>query len=311
MKTILVTAGGTGTAWHICETIKRYFTSVKLIVCDINPKRLVPSATLADKFIQVNPINSPEYYDSMLQTIKDNNVDILIPLIDYDFLIFPNDNQDLLREGVLSTAPKLNTCNTLSNKTNLNKFLNKIGVATPKIYNINEIDNSMEYIIKKQVGFGSRGVRRVVGSEIQNVLEDEMIQEICHTPEITVDVVREGDCIHTVCRDRIEVKSGVCTKARVFYDEDIQMIMGNIAAHIEIPTLCCVQFMKNIKNEWSLTDFNLRSGAGTALSAAVGFEAVRAAINIYLNTDNNVKDYLSIISHDEFALRVYKEIVVK
>jgi hypothetical protein len=304
---IMVLGGGTGTSYHICKTIKKYFGFVHLIVCDINPKHLVHASVFADEFITVPPIKDINYEKSMYDLFENRNVNVLIPIIDLDLRIFCCDNEWLIKHNILSTGPKRQTFDTLSNKKVMNKYLTEIGITTPHLYSSNEVYPEKDYYIKDIIGFGSLGVYKAKGSMLKNIDETKVIQELLFRPEITVDVFTQSKKVWTLCRERIEIKSGVSTKIRAFSDENIQKTIEQIASSIELPTVSCIQFMTNEKGQWSLTDFNLRPGAGTAMSDAVGFQSLRAALTVWLNM--GIKNLLQPPNEDKYVVRAYEEFV--
>lgn len=309
----MVLAGGTSTAWHIASVVKEYFAEeIYLIICDINDRCLVHTATLADEYIKVLPIEDKNYYEQMLYIFDKKQVDILVPLIDYDIFMFYRDNDDLIQRHILSTAPEKDTTERLSNKRNMSLFLRECGIITPRIFELSEISLEKEYFVKDEIGFGSRGARRIKGKDIVNLSGKQIIQELCDLPEVTVDVVNSNGKIYSMCRERIEIKLGVCTKAKVFYDEELQKLIELIAKNINLPEICCVQFMKDSLNRWTLIDFNLRSGGGTALSAATGYQAVRAAINMWCGISTNIAQLLpQNFSEKRYVVRTYREVLTK
>jgi hypothetical protein len=306
----MVLAGGTGTAWHICKTIREYYKATHLIVCDINQEYLVHSSIFADEFITILPIANQNYEEYMHGLFIRHHINILIPIIDFDLRIFSCDNERLLANNVLSTAPKKYTFDTLSNKKDMNKFLSKIGIRTPDIYSMDSIDLQKEYYVKDIIGFGSRGAYKTSGKNIGAIKSEKLIQEICYQPEVSSDVFVYNDKIFSICRERIEVKSGVCTKARIFYDHGIQEIITKIANVVELPIVSCIQFMKNNAGDWSLTDFNLRPGAGTAMSAATGFQCVHAALIVWMKTHENIECMFEYPNEDKYVVRAYREIIL-
>ena len=267
MKRIMILAGGTATAWHLVNEIEKYYKNTfEVYICDINPQYLVPSSTKCKEFIQVLPISNEGYYDNIISILKKYNIDILVPLIDFDLEIFSNDNEDLKKLNVKSTAPKKSVVQLLSDKYNMSKWMNEIGINAPKIYEIDDIEHDQEYIIKPKKGFGSRGISKCKGNEINSIDEENyIIQELCSPKEVTVEVFKSEKIFKTICRERIEVKSGVCTKTRIYNDKELNNAVKKIVDNIEFPNSACIQFMLSNDNKWCVTDINLRLGAGTAL----------------------------------------------
>lgn len=309
----LILAGGTSTAWHLVNIIeKHYQRDIEVYVCDINPQYLIPSSKKSKKFIQVSAITSEKYYPSMLKILDENEIDIIIPLIDFDLSIFSKDNKDLELLKIKSTAPKKYVVELLSDKYNMSKWLNSIGVKVPKVYSLNEIENNKEYILKPRKGFGSRGVIKCKGNEIKEKYStDSIIQEVCKPKEITVEVFKTEDTLKTICRERIEVKSGVCTKTRIFRDNELNNIVNKIVSNIEFPVASCIQFMLNEKGEWCVTDINLRLGAGTALSSKVGWQLASASLSYWIGNEKSYDDFFDKLEEEKYVVRVYEEIVMK
>lgn len=315
-RNILISAGGTATAWHLANLIKTEFKEYfNLFVCDINPNYLVPASTLCDKFIQVPPIKSDGYKQTMIHLFKKFNVDIFVPLIDFDVYEFPCDDPLLKEIGVDSTGVHLHSSKKLSNKKILSYFLKENRINVPILYNtlaeIEEADAD-EFLIKPVAGFGSRGIRITsksgAGEYIGN--EDVLIQELCKGPEVTVEVFNSEGVIQSICRERIEVKSGVCTKTRLWFDLELHKIAVKLCNIIKLPIAFCFQVMKNSSGEWAVIDVNPRLGAGTALASACGWSLASAALVRWGKLEKDALKYLDSISGEKFVTRVYKEILM-
>ena len=308
-KKILILSGGTATAWHLSQIIKDKFDKdFTLCIGDVNPQNLIPASTLCDEYYQLPFINDFAYYEYMIELLKEKNIDILVPLIDFDLALFPNDNIDLIKLNIYSTAPKRQLMNISKSKTELSRLLSDNGILVPRIYNQSEIVPKQEYFVKPDSGFGSKNAGILTGENI--IYSNKIIvQDILYQPEVTVEIFKYNNYLSYICRERLETKSGVCTKARFYDDIEVGKIVNRINAFIELPLACCVQFMKNYDNKWCLTDFNMRLGAGTALSSIAGF-GISAAFLSVLAGKNNFKEYLNRISDERIVVRVYNEIVM-
>jgi hypothetical protein len=86
------------------------------------------------------------------------------------------------------------------------------------------------------------------------------------------------------CRERIEVKSGVCTKAKLFSDAALSEIASKIGRTIQQTGAITFQVMK-ISDSWVVTDLNLRTGAGTSMTCSAGFDVVNASYAARSNLD--------------------------
>lgn len=315
MQTVMILSGGTSTAWHIADVLQRHFRShIFLIICDINPKQLVHTSVFADTYIQVPPICDPAYYDHMIRLISEYHVDLIVPLIDDDIFIFSEDNPDLVRMGVRSTAPCRDVIEALSNKENLENTLHRLGISTPITFKrAEDIDPAATYFTKAVIGCGSRGSKLIDGATALKFItkgSGQIVQEVCFAPEITVDVVHDSTMVFTACRERIETKLGVSTKCRVYHDDNVQHMMERVVMALKLPTAFCVQFMHNSSGQLSLTDFNLRSGGGTAISAAAGFDMIRFAAAHWLGLPADPA-WVSTPVQEHYIVRAYQEIITQ
>ena len=314
MIKILITAGGTATAWHICTVIKQYFSNeVELHLCDINPSDLVPATILADKFHVVPPIKTEGYEEYMYSLLQREMIDIIIPLIDYDLEIFCSDNTSLKEIGVISTAPSKAVVNLLSNKKNMYHFLKEHNIPTPKLYDVNRIDVEEKYVLKSDVGFGSSSVRVVRGYEIPSLIKnDDIIQKFCDDEdhfEVTAEVFCHNERVEVFCRERRETKAGVCTKMKPIHDNRITSSIFRLASLLPLPRAFCIQFMYH-NSQWEIIDCNLRLGAGTALSTAIGFQLTRAFIASLLGKEIT-DDLFDVDPSVKSVVRVYDEVVLR
>jgi hypothetical protein len=312
MKKILITAGGTASAYFFCKELRRCMgNSVEIYIVDINEEKLIPSALLADRFFQVPPVKHSDYKHTLLTLIEENGIDLIVPLIDLDLMQFPADDTALAAISSQSTAPLLSVSQLLSDKARLSIALPKVGIPVPDIFELSSVDSGGDYFVKPKIGFGSRGASMMSGEAILRTgLGPEMlIQEICEGPEVTVEVFAHDGRLETICRERIEVKAGVCTKARVFRDDTLHGHIQSIFDAFELPVASCFQFMKNQSGVWCLTDANLRIGAGSALCAAIGWNLPLASMLVWLGRGDEASSLLQFDGNERHVVRVFEEIV--
>lgn len=312
MKKILVTAGGTATAWHISQVVKEHFPDdIELHICDTNEPYLVPAIINAKKVHKVPPVVDDEYSDAIAKIVERERIDIIIPLIPQEAFLFAGDGDFVCQHNIKSAAPFLKTTNLLVDKLNMCKMLSSLGISTPKVYKIGEVDENGLYMIKPRLGFGSTGVEVIKGSGIGDA-SNCIIQEYCHDDnydEVTVEIYNGNIGPRIFSRRRVATKAGVCVKMEPvdstwFYDS-IMKLLNNVSC----PKAFNVQFLWN-KGEWKLFDCNLRLGAGTALSTAMGFQLTRALLAEMIEEPVDV-NWFKLDKDVKAVLRVYQEIVIK
>lgn len=314
MIRLLLLSCGTNACTHVAKILKQKFSDDFYIVgCDINKRWLVPSCEYLDDFIQCPYSSDSSYYSFILKICETKKIDWILPSFDADQFLFSSDNEDLGKLGVKSTgiSQKLSF---YKDKILTNKFLSSVKIPVPRLYAINEIDDCKEYFVKPIHGVGSIGAKNLSGTEIKALADSSefVIQEICSDPEYTLECFNYNGKIYSVCRERIASKSGVCTKTRIFHDENLQKYAERLAKSENLPYIFNMQFMKNSYGKYVCTDLNLRTAGGMALSYAADWDEVSALANIMLGKDENtVIQSVNKRIDEQYVCRRYEETVTK
>ena len=312
MKRILVTAGGTATAWHIAQIINHYYSeAVEIQLCDTNEPYLVPAVVCAKKVHRVPTVKQNNYMEIIGTIVDEEKIDCIIPLIPQEAYLFAADGEFAKSHKVISAAPTMKTVDLLADKMNMFSTLRALEIPTPMVYGMADIDKEKLYLLKPRLGFGSAGVELLTGAEIKREKE-RIIQEYCHDDdydEITVEVYNGKAGLHIFARRRIETKAGVCVKMEQVDDKPFFPYIEKLVNHVACPIAFNVQFLWH-KKQWKLFDCNLRLGAGTALSSAIGFQLTRALI-AELSGEVIDKQWFNVDKDVKSVLRVYQEIIVK
>lgn len=307
---LLILACGANASCHIARTLKESFPGEFYIVgADINPSWLVSAIGYLDEFHTCRPFTAPDYYEEILSLCRERRIDYLLPLFDADQLMFFKGNPDL--QGVESLGIPKCLLGIYSSKEHTNNFLESKGFVVPKRYATCEVDRGKDYFIKPKDGFGGKGTRRASGVEIAKMQDDDiLIEEICTGPEVTLECFNYHGELYAVARERLEAKSGVCTKARVFQNAQLTEVASRLAREVELPFIFNLQFMKNSSGCLAITDVNLRAAGGMGLSYAAGWDEVTALGKIMLGR-KGVCDTVSLQIPEQYVVRSYTDIVTK
>lgn len=309
---LMILSCGTNASYHVCKHIKEnFFEDFYLIGTDTNDSWLVPSISFIDSFYKVPKSEDGDFVNSICEIFDKERPDFILPSFDFDQKLFYNGSDILKKFNVKSLSTSERTLKIYENKLSMNSFLINNGLPTPVIFNFNECDNESEYFVKPCRGVGSIGARILTGKEIKCIDKDSIIiQEICKKPEVTMECFHYGTFFTSICRERIDTKSGVCTKARIFQDDELFEIGKKFSSLLDVPYLFNLQFMKNTENHWVITDVNLRTAGGMSMSCAVGWDAVSALAKIMLGkTQAEICNSFSPIPEDCFVVRSYQDIV--
>lgn len=315
MKKILLLSCGTNACFHFAKIIKEKFNKdFYLIGADINPSYLVPSINYLDKFYKVPYSNKNGYYETVLKILKDEKADYILPSFDIDQKLFYPENKKLLKLNVNSLGSKFDTLNFYRDKKNTFKYLKENNLPVPEIYTAENLKNDNVYFIKPKNGAGSNNCRKISKKEILEIknINDFIIQEVCTPPEITVECFYLNGRISSCARERIETKAGVCSKAKVFKNNILENIAKEFAEKFNPPLFFNLQFMKNSKNDFVITDVNLRLAGATGLSYAAGWDEVSAIANYILKkSEDEIFSSLKLNAPVQYSIRTYCDIITK
>ena len=315
MKRVLILSCGTNSGYHVSKIISsKYKDEFFLIGTDINEQHLVASILYLNKFYKILPSSNPSFYNEVLDIIAKEKVDILIPIYDQEQKIFNKDNKDLIKLGVKTLAPKESVFDVYGNKIKLFEFLKQKKLPVPKTYTIDEINDNKSYFIKPIDGAGSIGSSLLAGKEVRKIndIKKYIIQEVCSNPEITLECFKYNERISSVARERIQAKSGICTKTCICKNNELEEIAKKFSQVIDVPYVFNLQFMKNKDEKFVITDINLRFAGGMALSYKAGWDEASALAEVILGkSEEDIFKNLNLNYEKQWIVRVYDEIITK
>lgn len=313
---IWVGTAGTGAAYGIVRSVRTTFGDrFRLVASDINPAHLVAASAFVDEYIQVPPVADAEFTPRMLSLLETRRAALYIPILDEE-IVWAAAQRDAaaLPVGLDVLAPPAWSAEICFDKLAAAHWLVEHGLPTPATALLASTAwTGAACFVKPRCGRGSVGAR-MVRTEADFSLarlsgEDLVVQELCAGPEITVDVFASASHVRAVARERLEVKAGVCTKARVFDDPALQALATSLARGLQLRGVFCFQVMRSLSTgDWLVTDINPRSGAGTRLTVACGVEVLAAAIAERF--DLEFEPLIPALKKEHFVVRQYVEHVL-
>lgn len=313
-KIVLIGSSGTGNAFSSILALRRNWgNSVKIVSIDTNPRNLVTSSLLSDCFYQVPGNNNPEFKEKVTEICKEENIDTYIPFIDEEIFVAAVLYEEMrLKEDIILQVRSSAIADLCNDKYKTYLWLSEEGILTPECHESdhNISSGTEHFILKPRKGFGTKTMKM---SDLKwdcssSNSEKYIIQEECGKPEITIDVCydRKRKYFNYLCRERIETKSGVCTKAKLFYDEKLGNIAFKIADKLELSSFC-FQVM-TLNGEWAVTDINPRLGAGTGMSFAAGLDFFSAMFAILWDEDPSV--FFRSLQKEIYVTRQYSDFIM-
>lgn len=308
---ILISPAGMAAVYHVVALAREHFSSdISIHLCDTNPRHLVAASALATTFTNVLPISDPGHRKQLFDVIKKKSIDVFLPMMEQELCMFPSDDPDLVKLSVRSVSIPHSVIPLFKNKRSMLHFLSAHGIPVPHEMRKNEIRKRGMYFVKPIDGYGSRGALALSGKDIQPYVSKNsfLIEECCKGPEVTIETFNTKILFSTICRERIETKGGVCTKARVYFDPELESLAKRVCALISLPPALCIQVMKNSKKKWVVTDINPRLGAGTSMATAYGW-SLGSALLAHL-FDRDPSRWLTKRKGDVYIVRTYQDMVM-
>ena len=318
LPTTWLGAAGTGTSFGIAKTMREQWGhKVRIIAADIFASHLIATSLFADEFVQVPLSSDPAFEPFVLRRLVETGTDLYVPILDEEIVWAAELNaRGGLPSGVRTTAPSPETARICHDKNLTAAWLQRNGLPTPRTVPIAEAQwEGVALFAKPRCGRGSIGARVVETANALDVLVrsggDLIVQPLCELPEYTVDVFRSGDgrLVRAVARERLEVKAGVCTKARVFEDDTLEALADRLSKGLDLRGAFCFQVMREAAGgRFVITDVNARPGAGTRLTVACGVNILAATFaDVWGGTPNH---FLPRLERERHVVRQYEEYVL-
>ena len=261
---VLITSVGSATGVNL---IKEFHKKGDYVVgTDINPYGYTAGSSLVDVFYQIVLAEHERYIDELLQIIKQERIDLMIPVNDIEIYQVSKHMSDITCKCIIPDVEKIET---VRDKYLCNMKLQSIGVQVPEILDSRKNGTT---ILRNRIGVGSKGITIVhaMDSVPEYDQDTSFLQEYVRGVEYTVDVLSDlsGEPVYIIPRKRIEVKSGVATKVEIENNQSLIDVVIRILNEIKLPGFSNIQFIKDKNENYWFIEINPRfSGCGAATLA--------------------------------------------
>lgn len=310
-KKVWISAAGTGNAYATIRAIRENFPECFVLTSDINQANLTTASLWADVHEVSPPIDSENYVSFVKHIVDKYCIDTYIPFVDSEITLAAQLYENrVLPESIFLHIKEFETAKICENKILTYEFLKDLKISTPETSLLDNPFFAERYVLKPTKGFGSK-IKFISHRDLDlsNIKGDFVLQEECVPPEVTVDVVWSSlyDRFHYICRERVETKSGVCTKARLFQDKQLGEIAFTLATRLNLKAFC-FQVMQ-LRDEWAVIDINPRLGAGTKMCKPTGNDFFSAMLATLWGKDPT--QYLTPLHEEYYITRQYEEFIMR
>lgn len=248
----------------------------KIVTADL--QKTAPASFLADIAELVPRIQAPDYIDKLLDICARHQIDLLVPTIDTELELLSLHQHQFRELGVtvLISSPSTNEICYSKKKTSI--FFEKIGVKTPKVYELSEItDRNFPLILKPDFGSSSVGFYHVKNRAelnfFSNYVENAIVQELIVGEEYTIDILLDfqGNAISIVPRVRLETRAGEISKGITVKNPALIAAAKQVVESLPGAIGCItVQCFLRADGEIVFIEINPRFGGGYPLSYRAG-----------------------------------------
>jgi len=249
-------------------------------------------------FITPRVSENPERYaEFLLAECRVRNIDVVIPLMDYELPALARWMSRFKDHGINVIVSSVDVVETTLDKQRCYKFCEENRLPIPRTWYAGEntSDASVPLIMKPRFGSGSVGLVRITKSETvpDTVPEDQVLQECVAGDEYGMDVLNGLDTnfLHCAVRKKIEMRAGETDKAELVYDDrlfDLGMTVSRSFNHVGNMD---VDFIIDRRGSIQFLDFNPRFGGGYPFTHEAGFNYLEALLVQYNNIPVVLKPY--------------------
>jgi carbamoyl-phosphate synthase large subunit len=244
------------------------------VAADLN--RLAPALHYADHAVIPPPVGDAQYLPSLVETVVEHEIELVVPLTDLDMTILAERRDEL---GALLLLPAEDVVERTNDKYLTHLFLEEHGVGSPAAWLPDELPDELPFpvLVKPRRGFGSRNIFTARDyTELEFFLARTPVESFVEAfhggQEFSIDVFcdLDGRCLNSIPRTMIESKGGESIKGMTIRDEELVALGRDVAETVGVNGPATIQCFRTSPGRHEVTDVNLRFGGGFPLPLAAG-----------------------------------------
>jgi carbamoyl-phosphate synthase large subunit len=285
---VLITGAGTTTAVSVLKGLRAARDdSIRIIMGDMN--RHCAGAYLGDEYVKMPPAKSPDFEKEIVGLCREQRIDLVIPIIDYEFPGWCRAAGVLAEQGtkvVISQAESLVRC---LEKDKTDAYFRERGLPTISTWRTSDVDDPgrLPYPLHLKPRCGRASIDNF---RIQDVAEyrwacakvaDAIVQPFIEGTEVTIDTLSdfEGRFLAASPRIRLEVKSGQAYRSRTIEAPELVEAARRIVEGLPIIGPANIQCFVTDEGP-KFFEINARFGAGTILTIHAGMNGPLALVDM-------------------------------
>jgi carbamoyl-phosphate synthase large subunit len=257
----------------------------RVIVTDVNP--MSPAVHIADRWYSVPLANAPAYIDTILDICAAERVELVVPTIDDELVLFGQARERFLSRGIrVAVSPAL-TSRICNDKYQTSVSLRACGVPVADTFLPGALPAMPVFplFIKPRSGRGSVGAFSVSNARqldfFLDYVADPVVQEYLDGPEFTVDVLCDfsGTPLSIVPRERVLIRSGVIDRGRTVRDRGLIDLARAVMRALPFSGAVNIQ-CRVVAGRPIVFEINPRFSGGIPLTIAAGADFPRMLLQL-------------------------------
>jgi carbamoyl-phosphate synthase large subunit len=283
---ILITGAGTSTAVTALKGLRAAGDpSIRVVMGDI--RRECAGAYLGDEFAEMPLASAPDFSDRVTKICRERKIDLVIPIIDYEFVHWSRLSAELMQSGtrvVISPEPALTVA---EEKDKTFEYFQSLRVPTIDTWRADEIADPAKLpfpvYLKPRCGRASLDNYIARNTEEYRLsiakVPDPIVQPLTSGEEVTIDTISdfEGRFLAACPRIRLEVKSGQAYRSVTIDRPDLVAMARRIVEGLPIVGPSNIQCFLTDAGP-AVFEINARFGAASILSIQAGMNGPAALV---------------------------------
>lgn len=175
---------GSGVGQSVINSLRLSRLPIKTIGLGTNP--FAYGEYDCDTYDYTKGIYDEGYIDNIISKCKEHNIDLLIPGLDDEVLLYAQNSEKLKEAGINAIYPDEELIAICRDKERMSEELNKIVDVFVKSYNKETLEEDLKsgkykypFIAKPRGGFASRGIQIINGEEdLVKITDNHILQEL-------------------------------------------------------------------------------------------------------------------------------------
>tara|TARA_B100000073_G_scaffold344822_1_gene352453 strand:- start:303 stop:1178 length:876 start_codon:yes stop_codon:yes gene_type:complete len=287
MNILITHAGGSGPVGIIKSLRDINFDGV---IVAVDSDEFSSGMHLADVKYVVPKSNDDNFKDEILNIIKKENINLILPTGDSDLEFFARNSKLLKEMGVITFMSDEKSINICLDKWKFYKKC-KDKFPLPKTF------KGSKLFKKPIIGSGSRGC------EMIEFNSNEILSEYLPGQEYTIDVLCDMDSnpLVVVPRKRLQTKAGVSSKGEIIKDEFIEKSCYDICKFLNLKGPICLQMKEDENGNPKFIEINPRWGGSSYFTTLAGINFIELIIKLINKNKININKprKIKVIRHYE------------